>query len=93
MDDLENDARLFCYGVGSRYFADIYDAFRKELEENGLTQQIEILDMLVSRLRAMRDELEQYLPTPATREAATITGEGIDITEPHSDSEAQHVQS
>jgi hypothetical protein len=92
MDDLESDARLFCYGVGSRYFADIYAAFRGELEENGLTQQIEILDMLVSRLRAMRDRLEQRLP-PATREAATISGEGVDITEPHSDSEAQHVQS
>jgi hypothetical protein len=87
MDDLENDARLFCYGVGSRYFADVYDALRIELSRNGLLLQIEALDTLVSRLRQMRDLLEQRLPTPATREASTIQGESVEVSE----SEAQHV--
>jgi hypothetical protein len=86
MDDLENDARLFCYGVGSRYFADVYDALRAELSKNGLLLQIEALDTLVSRLRQMRDQLEQLLPT-ATREASTIQGESVEVSE----SEAQHV--
>jgi hypothetical protein len=93
MDDLENDARLFCYGVGSRYFADVYDALRAELSTHGLPLQIEALDTLVSRLRQMRDLLEQRLPTPATREASTILGESIDVTEHQTASEAQHVQS
>jgi hypothetical protein len=89
MDDLENDERLFCYGVGSRYFADVYDALRTELEKGGLLLQIEVLDILVSRLRQMRDRLERLLPTSATREASTIAGESIDVTEQQP--EAQHV--
>jgi hypothetical protein len=89
MNDLENDARLFCYGVGSRYFADVYDALRTELSRNGLLLQIEVLDILVSRLRQMRDLLEQRLPTPATREASTIQGESVEVTEQQP--EAQHV--
>ena len=78
MEELQNDARLFCYGIGSHYFDDVYRLLREELKSQ--PEFALALDMLVNRLRLMRDKLEAALPTATG--APVIPGESIEVKEP-----------
>jgi hypothetical protein len=60
MDDVADDARLFVYGISSRYFAEVVDALRAELAQSD-PLQAQALDTLCERLRSIRDLLEQRL--------------------------------
>jgi hypothetical protein len=60
MGDVADDARLFIYGIGSRYFAEVVSALHGELSATDPPQAL-VLDRLCGRLIAMRDLLEQRL--------------------------------
>jgi hypothetical protein len=55
-----DDALLFVYGIGSRYFADVVTALRTELTLSD-PAQAQALDTLCARLAVMRDLLERRL--------------------------------
>jgi hypothetical protein len=55
-----DDALLFVYGVGTRYFAEVVTALRAELAVSD-PAQAQALDRLHARLGTMRDLLERRL--------------------------------
>lgn len=77
MSDLVEDARLFCSGVGSRYFAEVCDALREELAARGDAQQLVALEALRRRLLQMRDLLETRLRDATVADTADTDGGGL----------------
>lgn len=73
--DLNTDARLFCYGIGSQLFTEVYDEMRKALEKKGQMQDVVMLDALVDWLRRARDETERRL----NEKSAAISGEAVEV--------------
>ena len=76
MNDEDSDARLFCYGIGSKLFTEVYGEMRKELQKKGQTQDVVMLDMLVDWLRRARNETERRL----NEKSAAISGESVEIS-------------
>ena len=77
----ENDARLFCYGVGSHCFVRLVGWLRDELAEADPAQAA-ALELVVSRMRLMRDVLEERLRTATG--PPVIPGEAVEV-EPRSE--------